>query len=96
MLRLVPETLRRRAVRQGLFPWVRVRDLYQGQVAARFGGYAANVAMVWLVLPGAGSLGFAILALLVGEPATVELSLDVNGLLRREAMERKTKNLHAV
>ena len=70
--------------------------MYHGQVAATSGGCGANVAMVLLVLAGVVSLGCAILALLVGEPATLELPLGVNGLLRREAMERKTKSLHEV
>jgi len=48
------------------------------------------------VLPGVVSLGFAILALLVGAPSTLGMRLDVVGLLRQEAMERKTRSWHEV
>ena len=48
------------------------------------------------MLPGVVSLGVAILALLMGAPATLGMRLGVNGLLRQEAMERKTRSWHEV
>ena len=48
------------------------------------------------MLPGVVSLGFAILALLVGVPSTLGMRLGVIGLLRQGAMERKTRSWHEV
>lgn len=52
--------------------------------------------MVLLVLPGVVSPGLAIQARHVGEPATRQLLLGVDGLPRPEVMERRTKNLRGV
>ena len=52
--------------------------------------------MALLVLSGVVSLGLAIRARHAGEPATRLLRLGVAGLLRQEAMERRTKSLRQV
>ena len=52
--------------------------------------------LVLLVLPGVVSRGLAIRVRHVGEPATRQLLLGVDGLPRQKVMERRTRSLRGV
>ena len=96
MLLLVHGTLRCQGGQRGLFLLPGAGGRYRRPFAEASGGCGANAAMVLLVPPGVVSRGLAIRARHVGEPATRQLLLGVDGLPRPEVMERRTRSLRGV